>query len=86
MELTITRVHVRKVLHAIHLVGNNRNIILSDCHLYENGGIGVFYDNVNLHQSNIVGCHISYNDGGGIVSRAAMSAISRSPAVTSRAT
>jgi hypothetical protein len=70
MELTVTRVHVRHVLHAIHLVGNNRNIILSDCHLYENRGIGVFYDNVNLHQSNIVGCHISYNDGGGIVSRA----------------
>lgn len=70
MELTVTRVHIRKVLHAIHLVGNNRNIIISNCHLYENRGIGVFYDNVNLHQSNIVGCHISYNDGGGIVSRA----------------
>jgi hypothetical protein len=70
MELTITRVHVRKVLHAIHLVGSNRNTIISDCHLYENRGIGVFYDNVSLHQSNIVGCHISYNDGGGIVSRA----------------
>jgi len=70
MELTVTRAHIRNVLHAIHLVGNNRNIIISDCHLYENRGIGVFYDNVNLHQSNIVGCHISYNDGGGIVSRA----------------
>jgi hypothetical protein len=70
MELTLTRVHIRKVLHGIHLVGNNRNIIVSDCHIYENRGIGIFYDNVNLHQSNIVGCHISYNDGGGIVSRA----------------
>jgi hypothetical protein len=70
MELTITRVHIRHVLHAIHLVGNNRNIIISDCHLYENRGIGIFYDTVDLHQSNIVGCHISYNDGGGIVSRA----------------
>src|SRR5690606_1257459 len=27
------------------------------------------YDEVNLHQSNITGCHISYNLGGGIVSR-----------------
>ncbi len=70
MELTLTRVHVRNVLHAIHLVGNNRNIIISDCHLYENRGIGIFYDNANLHQSNITGCHISYNRGGGIVSRA----------------
>ena len=68
MELTITRVHVRNVLHGIHLVGNNRNVIISDCHLYENRGVGIFYDKVNLHQSNIVGCHISYNDAGGIVS------------------
>jgi len=69
MELTITRVHIRGVLHCIHLTGNNRNLIISDCHLYENRGIGIFYDNVNLHQSNITGCHISYNRRGGIVSR-----------------
>jgi len=70
MELTLTRVHVRRVLHAVHLVGNNRNVMISDCHLYENRGIGIFYDDVNLHQSNITGCHISYCDGGGVVSRA----------------
>lgn len=70
MQLTVTRVHVRRALHGIHLVGNNRNLIVSDCHLYENRGIGIFYDDVNLHQSNITGCHISYNRGGGIVSRA----------------
>jgi parallel beta-helix repeat protein len=69
MELTITRVHIRNVLHCIHLTGNNRNLIISNCHLYENRGIGIFYDNVNLHQSNIIGCHISYNSQGGIVSR-----------------
>ncbi len=70
MQLTLTRLHVRNVLHAIHLVGNNRNVIVSDCHFYENRGVGIFYDDVNLHQSNITGCHISYNDRGGIVSRA----------------
>jgi parallel beta-helix repeat protein len=70
MELTITRVHIRGVLHCIHLTGNNRNLIISNCHLYENRGIGIFYDNVNLHQSNITGCHISYNRRGGVVSRA----------------
>jgi len=32
--------------------------------------VGIFYDNVSLHQSNIIGCHISYNRGGGLVSRA----------------
>jgi len=70
MQLTISRILIRGVLHGIHLVGNNRNIIISDCHIYENKGIGIYYDNVNLHQSNITGCHISYNNGGGIVSRA----------------
>jgi hypothetical protein len=70
MQLTITRVHIRKALHAIHLVQNNRNVVVADCHLYENRGVGVYYDDVDLHQSNITGCHISYNAGGGIVSRA----------------
>jgi hypothetical protein len=69
MQLTITRVHVRKTLHGIHLVQHNRNVVIADCHLYENRGVGVYYDDVNLHQSNITGCHISYNGGGGVVSR-----------------
>ncbi|WP_339677834.1 right-handed parallel beta-helix repeat-containing protein [Cyclobacterium marinum] len=69
MQLTITRVQVRQTLHAIHLRENNRNLIIADCHLYENHGIGVFYDGVNLHQSNITGSHISYNKEGGIVTK-----------------
>ena len=69
MQLTITRVNIRDCRHAIHLVQRNRNLIVSNCHLYKNRGIGIFYDAVNLHQSNITGCHISYNAGGGIVSR-----------------
>jgi hypothetical protein len=44
-------------------------VIISDCHLYNNHGIGVFLDHVNLHQFNIANSHISYNDGGGIVVR-----------------
>ncbi len=69
MQLTITRTNIRDCRHAIHLVGRNRNLIVSNCHLYKNRGAGIFYDAVNLHQSNITGCHISYNAGGGIVSR-----------------
>ncbi len=69
MQLTITRVNIRDCRHAIHLTERNRNVIISNCHLYKNRGIGVFYDAVNLHQSNITGCHISYNAGGGVVSR-----------------
>jgi hypothetical protein len=69
MQLTITRTHIRHALHAIHLRENNRNVLIAECHLYENYGVGVYYDEVNLHQSNITGCHISYNRGGGIVCR-----------------
>lgn len=69
MQLTITRTHIRGVLHGIHLVENNRNVTIADCHIYENRGVGIYYDNVNLHQSNITNCHISYCAGGGIVSR-----------------
>ncbi|MCX7825851.1 MAG: right-handed parallel beta-helix repeat-containing protein, partial [Verrucomicrobiae bacterium] len=70
MQLTITRTTIRNARHGIRLAVRNRNVLIADCHIYHNRGIGVFYDNVNLHQSNISGCHISYNAGGGIVSRA----------------
>ena len=69
MQLTLSRLVVRKARHAVHLVNRNRNVLIDACHFYENSGAGVFYDNVNLHQSNIVGCHISYNGGGGVVAR-----------------
>ncbi len=69
MQLTLHAVVVREARHAVRLHGRNRNIIISDCHFYHNRGIGVFYDHVSLHQSNIVGSHISYNAGGGIVVR-----------------
>jgi len=63
---TLTGVHVRDCLHGIHVVRRNRNLVITACHVYNNRGVGVFYDHVNLHQSNILGCHISYNKGGGI--------------------
>lgn len=70
MQLTVTRTVFRKLHHGIHLTKRNRNVLIADCHVYENSGVGIFYDNVDLHQSNIIGCHISYNKLGGIVSRA----------------
>ncbi len=69
MQLTVTRVIVRDTLHGIHLVDRNRNVTLSQCHIYDNRGAGVFLDKLNLHQINIANCHISYNDGGGVVSK-----------------
>ena len=68
MQLTLSRVVVRECRHAVHLTTRNRNVLIANCHFYHNTGIGVFYDHVNLHQSNILGCHISYNGGGGVVS------------------
>ena len=68
MQITLSRVVIRDCRHAVHLSVRNRNVLISACHFYHNTGIGVFYDNVNLHQSNIVGSHISYNGGGGVVS------------------
>lgn len=69
VEPIISRVSVRSCRHGIHLVDRNRNVIISDCHLYENAGVGVFLDDVNLHQINISNSHISYNRQGGIVVR-----------------
>ena len=70
MQLTVSRVHLRKLRHGVRLVKNNRNVIVESCHIYQNSGVGLFLDNVNLHQINVTGCHISYCDQGGIVSRA----------------
>ena len=46
-----------------------RNVIISNCHLYKNRATGLFLDDCNLHQINVVGSHISYNPAGGIVVR-----------------
>ena len=70
MKLLVTRVVARECLHAIHLVKRNRNVIVSTCHLYKNRGVGIYLDNVDLHQINVAASHISYNAGGGIVVRA----------------
>jgi hypothetical protein len=69
MQLTLRGVHIRQCRHGIRLVERNRNLLIDACHIYENNGCGVLYDNVNLHQSNISASHISYCRGGGVVVR-----------------
>lgn len=69
LQLTITRLSVNEARHGVRLSGRNRNVIISDSHLYHNSGAGVFFDQVDLHQANITGSHISYNAGGGVVTR-----------------
>lgn len=69
MQMTITRLVVRNALHGIHLFERNRNVAIDDCHLYQNEGVGIYLDRLNLHQVNISDSHISYNKQGGIVVR-----------------
>ena len=67
LQAMLTRLTIRGVTHAIRLSTRNRNVVISDCHLYDNRGVGVLMDSVNLHQINIANSHISYNRQGGIV-------------------
>ena len=69
VQATITRVAVRNARHGIRLYKRNRNVVISDCHLYENSGVGIYLDRVNLHQINVSNSHISYNREGGVVLR-----------------
>lgn len=69
MQPTLRGVLIRRCRHGIHLVNRNRNVLIADCHVYHNRGVGIFLDHVNLHQTNIHGSHISYNLQGGIVVR-----------------
>lgn len=66
MQPTLSRVLIRRCRHGVHLASRDRNVLLDSCHIYHNTGIGVFLDRVNLHQTIIHGCHISYNARGGI--------------------
>lgn len=66
MEPTLTGVLIRRVRNAVHLTERCRNVLISHCHLYHNTGIGIWMDKINLHQTNIIGNHISYCRLGGI--------------------
>lgn len=68
MQCTISNVLVRNCKHGIHLVERNRNFLLADSHIYDNAEYGLFLDNCNLHQINVIGNHISYNHKAGIKS------------------
>ncbi len=68
MQPTIDGVLIRRCRYGVHLVKRNRNVLLANSHIYHGRGaaIGVYFDGVNLHQTNIVGCHISYHRHAGI--------------------
>jgi hypothetical protein len=66
MQTTLRGLLIRRCRHGIHLTRRDRNLVISDCHIYDNRGVGLFLDRVNLHQINILGNHISYCKQGGI--------------------
>jgi parallel beta-helix repeat protein len=66
MQPTLQTVLIRRCRHGVHLANRARNVDISDCHIYDNAGVGVFMQRVNLHQINIHGNHISYCKQGGI--------------------
>jgi polygalacturonase len=66
MQSILRGVLIRECRHGVHLVHRARNVILDSCHIYNCTGVGVFFDRVNLHQTNIHGCHISYCKQAGI--------------------
>lgn len=69
LQITITRTRLSHLRHGVHLIERNRNVLISACQIYDNSGVGVYLDDVNLHQTNIAGSHISYCRGGGVVTR-----------------
>ena len=69
MQMTITECNFRQLQHGIHLTERNRNVLIGNCHVYDNLGVGIFLDKTDLHQINVGNSHISYNRGGGIVAR-----------------
>ena len=70
IQPTISQVLVRKCRYGIHLTNRNRNVVITDCHLYDNEIYGLFLDRCDLHQTNVTGCHISFNKRAGIKSLA----------------
>ncbi|MCE9605413.1 MAG: right-handed parallel beta-helix repeat-containing protein [Planctomycetia bacterium] len=66
MQSTFEGVLLRKLKHGLHIRNRARNVLVSHCHIYDNSGIGIFFDHLNLHQAIIVGSHISYCKRGGI--------------------
>jgi len=66
LQPVLTSLLIHGVRNGIRLHKRNRNVLINHCHIYNNTGVGIFFDEVNLHQVNITGNHISYNRLGGI--------------------
>ncbi len=63
---TIAGVMLRNLRHGIQITGRARNVLIDHCHIYFNTGIGIYLNDLNLHQTIISSSHISYCRLGGI--------------------
>lgn len=62
----LTGVLIREVRYGVHLLSRNRNVLIDACHIYHARGIGIYLDDVNIHQMIVSDSHISYCQQGGI--------------------
>src|SRR5690606_37368655 len=69
MQPVVRNCLISNVRYGIRLSTRNRNVLLLGNHIYNCRKIGVFLDEVNLHQININDNHFSYCKEGGIVVR-----------------
>jgi hypothetical protein len=63
---TLRALLIRNVRNGIYLTSRNRNVLIDACHVYNNSGIGIFLNQVNIHQFILSNSHISYCKKGGI--------------------
>src|SRR5579872_91198 len=66
MQPTLTGLLIRRVKTAIWITGRARNVLISHSHIYNNTGVGIHLDGVDLHQTIVMGSHISYCRLGGV--------------------
>lgn len=68
MQAALIGLLIRSVRHGVHLPRRNRNVLIHGCHIYDNTGIGIYFDHCNIHQCVIASNHISYCRQAGIKS------------------
>ena len=66
MQPTFEGAALYNLRDGIRIHGRCRNLLVSHCHIYNNGGAGIFLDRLSLHQAIVTGSHISYCRRGGI--------------------
>lgn len=59
-QATLSGVLLRKLRHGVRVQGRARNLLITHCQIFDLSGVGVSFDELNLHQAIISASHISY--------------------------